>query len=77
MLREMPKNKGAMGNPGGQGAKLVQFQNSTAQPTLKDMGIDKHESARYQKIADLPEELNRFLQSFYSTFHYFKKIEGL
>ncbi len=39
-------NKGAMGNPNGQGAKLVRSQGNTAQPTLADIGINKTLSSR-------------------------------
>jgi N6-adenosine-specific RNA methylase IME4 len=56
MLKEMPKNQGAKGKG------INQYSNNEVQlhdvttPTLKDMGIEKHESSRYQKIAELPEE---------------------
>ena len=52
MLKEMPKRDG------GQAMKVkAQLQDVTeVSPTLKEIGIEKHESSRYQKIAELPEE---------------------
>jgi len=52
LWRQRPKNKGAEDNPGGQGVKIVQSQNSTAQipPTLEQLGLDKKRAAR-QTIA--------------------------
>jgi len=52
MLKEMPKRDG------GQAMKIkARLQDVTeVQPTLKDIGIAKHESSRYQKIAELSEE---------------------
>ena len=52
MLKEMPKD-----NKGGD-RKSSRLHNVTVNkpPTLKDIGIEKHESSRYQKIAELPEE---------------------
>ena len=53
MLKEMPKNKGLLK----QGNHLPRLHDVTsAQPTLAEIGIAKHESSRYQKIAELPEE---------------------
>ena len=50
-LKEMPKAKG-----GGYGGKSSldgnRMQPSNPTPTLEDMGIEKHESSRYQKIAE-------------------------
>ena len=52
MLKEMPKSKGGEQHHKEPTGNIV----SPVQPTLQDMGIEKHESARYQKIADLSEE---------------------
>jgi hypothetical protein len=41
LLRETAKNKGACGNPGGRGAKIVRSTKATTQPTLSDHGISK------------------------------------
>jgi hypothetical protein len=42
LLKAAPKNGGAKGNAGGQGAKVVRFQSETTQtPTLADLGIGK------------------------------------
>lgn len=50
-------NKGAMGNPGGQGAKIVRYQDGTAQtpPTLADAGISKKLSSEAQALASVSE----------------------
>jgi hypothetical protein len=49
MLQALPKSTSAMGNPGGQGAKIVQSHEGTTQtPTLADIGITKKVSARAQ-----------------------------
>lgn len=48
MLKEMPKQQGARGVGKGVGLHDV--------TPLKDIGIAKHESSRYQKIAELPKE---------------------
>jgi len=55
MLKEMPK---AMGNEYGGRNKIDsnRMLPSNPTPTLKDIGIEKYESSRYQKIAELPEE---------------------
>ena len=50
MLKEMPKQ-----TPG-EHWKKKRLHDVTVTPTLKDIGIEKHESSRYQKIAELPEE---------------------
>lgn len=55
LLAEMPKAKGAAGNPGGQGAKIVQSPNVTTQ-TLADLGITKRQSSEWQQLAEVPEE---------------------
>lgn len=59
MLKETERAKGAMGNPGGRGAKLVRSQDVTAQPTLLTLGITKRESAEAQMLAELSE--NEFM----------------
>lgn len=57
LLKEQPKAKGAAGNPGGQGAKIVRSDDTTAQiPTLADLGISKQQSSDWQKLAEVPEE---------------------
>jgi N6-adenosine-specific RNA methylase IME4 len=55
-LRQYPKAKGAKGNPGGRGAKIVRSAAGTAQLTLCDLGITKKQSAQWQKLADIPED---------------------
>jgi hypothetical protein len=57
MLKEMPKNEGSRGKIQEHltGSNIVQPPDNT--PTLAEIGIEKHESSRYQKIASLPEEL--------------------
>jgi len=55
MLKETERAKGAMGNPGGRGAKLVRSQDVTAQPTLLTLGLTKRESAEAQMLAELPQ----------------------
>jgi site-specific DNA-methyltransferase (adenine-specific) len=55
-LRAAPKNKGAKGNPGGRGARIVQSPSGTTQsPTLAEAGISKKESSDAQALADLKE----------------------
>ena len=54
MLKETERAKGAMGNPGGRGAKLVRSQDVTAQPTLLTLGLSKRESSEAQMLAELP-----------------------
>ena len=46
LLRETERAKGAKGNPGGRGAKIVQSPDVTAQPTLAELGITKNESSK-------------------------------
>ena len=56
LLKDMPKNTGAKGNPGGRGATVVRSHDETAQPKLSDIGISKSQSSRFQQVADLPED---------------------
>jgi hypothetical protein len=56
LLAEMEKNKGARGNPGGRGAKLVRSQETTAHPKLSDLGVSKTQSSRWQRLAALPRQ---------------------
>lgn len=50
----MEKNKGAQGNPGGKGAKVVRSNGATAQPPkLSDLGITKDQSSPQKLAADL------------------------
>lgn len=49
LLKEMPKdNKG--------GDRKSQSQCTTVIPTLKDLGLDKYQSSRYQAVASLPDK---------------------
>lgn len=57
ILAGMEKNKGAEGNPGGQGAPIVQSHDVTTQPKLEDLGISKMQSSRWQTEAKVPEEI--------------------
>ncbi len=52
LLRDMEKNKGERGQFTG-GTVVVPPVNAT--PTLAELGIEKHESSRWQKLAAVPE----------------------
>ena len=54
MLKATERNKGAKGNPGGRGAAIVYLPGVSTQPTIADLGLKFHESARAQALADLP-----------------------
>ena len=56
LLAEMEMNVGAKGNAGGQGAKLVRSHGGTTQNTLKDIGINKNQSSRWQQLASIPPD---------------------
>ena len=57
LLKEREKAEGAWGNPGGRGAPIVRSSDTTTQPkTLKEMGISKDHSSKWQKLADVPKE---------------------
>jgi hypothetical protein len=56
LLREMQKAKG--GRPTNRFAEATGFQETTAaQATLSDLGISKHQSMDWQKLAAVPEEI--------------------
>lgn len=55
LLAEMDKSKGAAGNPGGRGAKIVLSHGTTAQ-TLSEIGITRDQSSKWQKVAALSDE---------------------
>jgi len=55
LLAEREKAKGAQGNPGGQGAKIVPSNDARAQ-TLSDLGVSYQQSSDWQKIAAIPED---------------------
>lgn len=57
LYRGTEKAKGAQGNPGGQGARIVRSSDATPQKTLADWGITKDQSSKWQKLADVPEEI--------------------
>lgn len=47
-------NRGAQGNPGGQGAPIVRVAEEPAQITLAQVGIDKNLADRARKAAATP-----------------------
>jgi len=56
-LQKTAKNKGARGNPGGRGAKIVRSQSGTAQPpTLAESGVSKKESSDAQALAKVKKQ---------------------
>ena len=56
LLAEMEMNVGAKGNAGGQGAKLVRSHDATTQKTLKEIGLNKTQSSRWQQLAAIPPD---------------------
>jgi N6-adenosine-specific RNA methylase IME4 len=56
LLKKTERAKGAKGNPGGQGALIVQSPDVTTQPTLAEIGVSKRESAQAQELAEIPLE---------------------
>lgn len=59
LLKAMPKQNGARGNPGGQGAKLVESRNGT--PQLAAIGIKKNTASRSQKLASAKEVIPKYI----------------
>lgn len=57
ILREMPKNGGTKGQLNGRDSSgdttMALPEDDT--PTLKELGIDPHQSSRFQSIASIPE----------------------
>ena len=59
----MPKNEGAKGNPGGQGAKIVQSQNGTTQPpTYAELNINKKDASKWQGMAENKEIISKKIE---------------
>ena len=56
LLKKGPKARGAAGNPGGRGAPIVRSHDATTQPTYADLDIDKHDAARWQQMAEVPQD---------------------
>ena len=55
LTKEMPKSVGAAGNPGGQGAPIVQSQGVTTQ-TYAQLGLNKMEVSRAKTLASVTED---------------------
>lgn len=55
-LKKLEKNKGAKGNPGGRGAKVVQSEDRTTQPTLAELGVDKRRASENSVLAEVTVE---------------------
>ena len=57
MLKETPRNKGAITTNANSAVNPVDHaEPATTPPTLKELGLTKHESAKAQKLAEIPEE---------------------
>jgi N6-adenosine-specific RNA methylase IME4 len=60
LLSATDRAKGARGNPGGRGAKIVRSVQITAQadaPTLAELGVTKNESSRAKRLAQATPEV--------------------
>jgi hypothetical protein len=53
LLQQTERAKGARGNPGGRGAAIVLSPDATP---LSELGISRHQSSKWQKLADIPPE---------------------
>lgn len=62
LIAELPKATGARGNPRGRGARIVPSPTTTAQQTLKELGITRDQSSQWQQLAGIPaKEVERHL----------------